>query len=62
MEEKEIEVNGEKINIITRLPKEYVEDNSLKVFLDDTINLGEVISEIKNDKSDIDTNEMNNNE
>lgn len=46
MEEKEIKVNGKKIKIVTKLPKEYVEDNNLKVFLDDTVDLEEVVSEI----------------
>lgn len=46
MEEKEIEVNGEKVKIVTKLPKEYIEDNNLKVFLDDTIDLGEVVGKI----------------
>lgn len=46
MVEKEIEVNGEKVKIVTELPKEYIEDNNLKVFLDDTIDLEEVVSEI----------------
>ena len=36
MEEKEIMVNGKKVKVVTKLPKEYIEDNSLKVLLDDT--------------------------
>lgn len=62
MEEKEIEVNGKKIKIVTKVPKEYIEDNNLKVFLDDTIDLEEVVSEIKNDNINNDTNEINVNE
>lgn len=46
MEEKEIEVNGENVKIITKLSKEYVEDNNLKILLDDTIDLEDVICEI----------------
>lgn len=46
MEEKEIEVNDEKVNVVTKLSKEYIEDNSLKIFLDSTIDLEEVVSEI----------------
>ena len=46
MEEKEIEVNGEKVKVVTKLSKEYTEDNSLKIFLDSTIDLEEVVSEI----------------
>jgi len=50
MEEKEIEVNGKMVNVVTRIPKEYIEDNNLKIFLDNTLDLGEVISEIKADE------------
>lgn len=53
MEEKEIEIKDKNIDI--ELPKGFVEDNNLKIFLDDTVDLGEVISEIKTDE--IDTNE-----
>ena len=53
MEEKEIENKDKNIDI--ELPKGFVEDNNLKIFLDDTVDLGEVISEIKTDE--IDTNE-----
>ncbi len=62
MEEKEIEVNGEKVMIVTKLAKEYIEDNNLKVFLDDTIDLEEVVSEINQNKVETDTNEININE
>lgn len=50
MVEKEIEVNGKKVKIVTELPREYIEDNNLKVFLDDTIDLEEVVSEINANK------------
>lgn len=46
MEEKEIEVNGENVKIVTKLSKEYVDDNNLKILLDDTIDLEDVICEI----------------
>lgn len=49
MEEKEIEVNGKKIKIATKLPSGYIEDNSLKVLLDDTIDLAELLDEVKNE-------------
>lgn len=62
MEEKEIEVNGKKMKIVTKVSKEYIEDNNLKVFLDDTIDLEEVVSEIKNDNVSNDTNEIDVNE
>ncbi len=50
MEDKEIEVNGKKIKVVTKLPNGYIEDNSVKVLLDDTVDLENVISEIKDDK------------
>lgn len=46
MEDKEIEVNGEKVKIVTKLPKGYIEDNNLKILLDDTIDLEDVVKEI----------------
>ena len=61
MEEKEIEVNDKKVKIVIKLPKEYIEDNNLKVFLDDTIDLEEVVSEINN-KKEFSTNEIDINE
>lgn len=48
MEEKEIEVNGKKIKVVTKLPKEYIEENSLNLFLEDTIDLEEVVEMVKN--------------
>jgi len=62
MEEKEIEVNGKKMKVVTKLPKEYVEDNNLKIFLDDTIDLGEVVSEINANDLENETNEINRDE
>ena len=46
MEEKEMELNGEKVKVVTKLSKEYTEDNSLKIFLDETVDLEEVVCEI----------------
>ena len=62
MEEKDIEVNGKKLKVTVSLPKEYIEDNNLKIFLDDTIDLGEVVSEINNSEIKEDTNEIDINE
>lgn len=42
MEEKKIEVNGEKVKIAVKLPKDEVEDNNIKIYLDDTIDLTKV--------------------
>ena len=47
MKEEEIILEGKKIKIITKLPKEMIEDNNLKIELDDTIDLEEVQKEIK---------------
>lgn len=62
MEEKEIEVNGKKIKIVTKLPREYIEDNNLKIFLDDTVDLGEVVSEISSINLEKQTSEIKTNE
>lgn len=50
MEEKEIEVNGEKIRVALEVPRGYIEDNNLKILLDDTIDLNEVIKEINDNE------------
>jgi len=50
MEEKEIEVNGKMVNVVTKIPKEYIEDNNLKIYFDDTIDLEEVVSKINADE------------
>lgn len=47
MIEEEITLDGKKIKIITKLPKEMIEDNNLKIELDDTIDLKELPKEIK---------------
>lgn len=62
MEEKEIEVNGKCVKIAVEVSKGYIEDNNLKIFLDDTIDLGEVVSEIKTSEIIEDTNEIEVNE
>ena len=62
MEEKEIEVNGKKIKVTTKLPKEYIEDNTLKVFLDNTIDLEEVVKEINSSVSNEKEDELINEE
>lgn len=47
MKEKEIEINGEKIKIALKLPKEEIEDNNIKIYLDDTIDLTKTIKKVK---------------
>jgi len=46
MEDLEIEVNGKKLIVKLEISKGYVEDNNLKILLDDTIDLNEVTKEI----------------
>ena len=59
MEAKEIELNNMASNINNELPAGYIEDNNLKIFLDDTIDLGEVVSEIEDTLTKEDTDEIN---
>ena len=59
MEEKDKELNGIAENITDELPIGYVEDNNLKIFLDDTIDLGEVVSEIEDSLIKENTDEIN---
>lgn len=51
MEKQEIEVNGKKIKVAVKLSKEEIEDNNIKIYLEDTKDLTEVIKEIKKDES-----------
>ncbi len=47
MKEKEVILNGKEFKIVTRVPKEEIDDNDIKVLLDDTVELSKVIKEIK---------------
>ena len=47
MKEKEIEINGEKIKIALKLPKEEIEDNNI---IDLTKTIKEVKEETKNEQ------------
>ena len=51
MKEEEITLDGKKIKIITKLPKEMIEDNNLKIELDNTIDLKELQKEIKENET-----------
>lgn len=62
MNEKEMEVSVNKDKVISNVSKEYIEDNNLKIFLDETIDLGEVVSKIESIDIEKNTNEMNINE
>ncbi|MGN1312289.1 MAG: hypothetical protein ACI4U4_04710 [Bacilli bacterium] len=46
----EITVDGKKIKVVTKIPKEEIEDNSMKLFLDDTVELDDLVKEIKKDE------------
>ena len=59
MEEKDKELSSITENINDELPIGYFEDNNLKIFLDDTIDLGEVVSEVEDTLIKEDTNEIN---
>lgn len=50
MEEQEIKINNEKIKITTKLPKEAIEDNNTKIYLDDTIDLIKIVEEVREEK------------
>lgn len=57
-----MEVSVNKDKVISNVSKEYIEDNNLKIFLDETIDLGEVVSKIESIDIEKNTNEMNINE
>ncbi len=48
MKEKEVTLNNQKINIITNLSKEQIEDNNTKILLDNTIKLEKIREETNN--------------
>ena len=50
MEEKEIMIDGKKVKVATKIPKEEIEDNNMKLLLNDTIELNEIIKELKKDE------------
>ena len=51
MEEKEVVVDSKNIKIVTKLPKDNYEINNLNLYLEDTIDLENILKEVKdNDK------------
>lgn len=48
-EKEEIVLDGEKIEVIIKMKDEEKEDNNLRKYLDDTIDLNDVIGEVKNE-------------
>lgn len=49
MKEEKVFLEGENIKIVTKLPKNEIEDNNLKKLLDKTTNLEEVVKEINHE-------------
>ena len=50
MEEVEIMIDGKKVKTIGKLSKEEIDDNSMRLFLDDTVDLDDLVKEIKKDE------------
>lgn len=50
MEEVEIMIDDKKVKTISKLSKEEIDDNSMRLFLDDTVELDDLIKEIKKDE------------
>lgn len=50
MKGKEITIDGKIVKVVTKIPKEEIEDNSMKLLLDDTIELDDLVKEINNDE------------
>lgn len=50
MEEVEIMIDGKKVKMISKLSKEEIDDNSMRLFLDDTVDLDDLVKEIKKDE------------
>lgn len=50
MKETEITIDGKIVEVVTKIPKEEIEDNSMKLLLDDTIELDNLVKEIKKDE------------
>lgn len=50
MKEEEINLDGEKVKVVTKLPEKDIEDNNIKRLLDDTIDLTKLLEEQDDDK------------
>lgn len=50
MEEVEIMIDCKKVKTISKLSKEEIDDNSMRLFLDDTVDLDDLVKEIKKDE------------
>ncbi len=52
MEEVEIMIDGKKVKITSKLSKEEIDDNSMRLLLDDTVELDDLVKEIKKDEQE----------
>lgn len=50
MEEVEIMIDGKKVKVTSKLSKEEIDDNSMRLLLDDTVELDDLVKEIKKDE------------
>ena len=50
MEEKEVVVDSKSIKIVTKLPKDNYEINNLNLYLEDTIDLENIVKDINNNE------------
>lgn len=50
MEEVEIMMDGKKVKVTSKLSKEEIDDNSMRLLLDDTVELDDLVKEIKKDE------------
>lgn len=50
MEEVEIMIDGKKVKVASKLSKEEIDDNSMRLLLDDTVELDDLVKEIKKDE------------
>lgn len=50
MEEVEIMIDGKKVKVTSKLSKEEIDDNSMRLLLNDTVELDDLVKEIKKDE------------
>lgn len=50
MEEVEIMIDDKKVKVTSKLSKEEIDDNSMRLLLDDTVELDDLVKEIKKDE------------
>lgn len=50
MEDAEIMLDDKVIKVAIKIPKEEIDENNMRLLLDDTIELNDLVEEIKNDE------------